>query len=156
MFPVRQVVLNVHRTADEAPQTGEAWEDISKDFDRVILPGCVSHLALHSPLAHADLQNTCLQHHALAAPELLRLLPGKRTPLLRRSCPSLRAAYSRLRLAQTTYECILADMYAGAVSNPGYARSAAVPRAELALTATRAQVQLALLARVHRARVQGD
>ncbi|GAA5837794.1 hypothetical protein JCM9279_006861 [Rhodotorula babjevae] len=61
--------------ADEAPQEGEPWENISQDFDRVILPG-ITHW----------------QH-----PNFYAYFP-----------------------ANTTYECILADMYAGAVSNPGF------------------------------------
>ncbi|BGP45763.1 hypothetical protein JCM10450v2_001593 [Rhodotorula kratochvilovae] len=61
--------------ADEAPQTGQPWEEISRDFDRVIMPG-ITHW----------------QH-----PNFYAYFP-----------------------ANTTFECILADMYAGAVSNPGF------------------------------------
>ncbi|GAA6000934.1 pyridoxal phosphate-dependent decarboxylase family protein [Rhodotorula paludigena] len=61
--------------ADEAPEEGEPWEQISQDFDRVILPG-ITHW----------------QH-----PNFFAYFP-----------------------ANTTFECILADMYAGAVSNPGF------------------------------------
>ncbi|GAA5989312.1 hypothetical protein JCM11641_006109 [Rhodosporidiobolus odoratus] len=61
--------------AESAPAKGEAWDEIAKDFDRVILPG-ITHW----------------QH-----PNFFAYFP-----------------------ANTTYECILADMYAGAVSNPGF------------------------------------
>ncbi|GAA5896560.1 hypothetical protein JCM6882_005728 [Rhodosporidiobolus microsporus] len=61
--------------ADSAPEEGEAWETIAKDFDRIILPG-ITHW----------------QH-----PNFFAYFP-----------------------ANTTFECILADMYAGAVSNPGF------------------------------------
>ncbi|GAA6003303.1 hypothetical protein JCM10207_001852 [Rhodosporidiobolus poonsookiae] len=61
--------------AESAPENGEAWDDIAKDFDRVILPG-ITHW----------------QH-----PNFFAYFP-----------------------ANTNYESILADMYAGAVSNPGF------------------------------------
>ncbi|BGP22556.1 aromatic-L-amino-acid decarboxylase [Rhodotorula toruloides] len=60
---------------DEVPEKGEPWDDIAKDFDRVILPG-ITHW----------------QH-----PNFYAYFP-----------------------ANTTFECILADMYVGAVSNPGF------------------------------------
>ncbi|GAA5867568.1 hypothetical protein JCM8547_001222 [Rhodosporidiobolus lusitaniae] len=61
--------------ASGPPTTGEEWDDIAKDFDRVILPG-ITHWQ---------------------SPNFFAYFP-----------------------ANTTYECILADMYAGAVSNPGF------------------------------------
>ncbi|GAA6020111.1 hypothetical protein JCM11491_006401 [Sporobolomyces phaffii] len=61
--------------ASEAPKEGQAWDEIAKDFDRVIMPG-ITHW----------------QH-----PNFYAYFP-----------------------ANTTYESILADMYTGAVSNPGF------------------------------------
>ncbi|GAA5965238.1 hypothetical protein JCM3765_006365 [Sporobolomyces pararoseus] len=59
----------------EAPEQGQPWDEIAKDFDRVIMPG-ITHW----------------QH-----PNFYAYFP-----------------------ANTTYESILADMYTGAVSNPGF------------------------------------
>ncbi|GAA5843539.1 hypothetical protein JCM11251_001650 [Rhodosporidiobolus azoricus] len=60
---------------ESAPEEGEEWDVIAKDFDRVILPG-ITHW----------------QH-----PNFFAYFP-----------------------ANTTFESILADMYVGAVSNPGF------------------------------------
>lgn len=81
---------------DEVPEIGEDWDDIAKDFDRVIMPGCASIATLVRAKQFIDCR-------------ALRSITHWQHPNFYAYFP-----------ANTTFECILADMYAGAVSNPGF------------------------------------
>lgn len=98
------------------PEKGEPWDEIAKDFDRVILPGFVALSRSAFPVWSSRRSQSCDSITHWQHPNFWAYFPA--------NVSTVSGFFRCTRLtpvvyAQTTFECILADMYVGAVSNPG-------------------------------------